>query len=341
MNQSPYSLRTVIGLDIGRSTVKAVTRSKNGNSAIQVMFPSIVAPAIEISTDSERSKAALDTVVVNGKSYFFGETAAIQSRVDLDSGMRDDWVFTDEHRALFLGAIKRLKNRGVERTENAIVVVGLPGKHYSNQRGALKDDLSKIYPEGQIFVLPQPLGPFQLMQFQSNGLESDELQRRGNSWGIIEIGQYTTDFCVVLNGRIVERCFGSSNGMTVVAENLQKLLAKRGISIGLEEASRAFVNRQIKHFGQVEDIGDEIDQSIPALAEDIRVKANALMGEHARSLDGILLAGGGAPLIFEHIRSHWPHAKLCDDSRFAVAEGFSRFGAGFQLHKQNQTVKAA
>ena len=122
------SLRPVIGLDIGRSTVKAVTRSRIGNGSHKLVFPAIVANAFEISTEAEQKRTAIETVSINNKNYFFGDTAAIQTTSDIDSGLRDDWILTDEHKALFLGAIQRLKHEGLERSEEALVVVGLPGK---------------------------------------------------------------------------------------------------------------------------------------------------------------------------------------------------------------------
>ncbi len=140
------SLRPVIGLDIGRSSVKAVTRTRNGTGPQKLAFPAVVANAFDISTESEQTRAAIETVTINDRSYFYGDTAAIQTRADIDSGLRDDWIFTDEHKALFLGAIKRLKHEGLDRSDEALgrVMAKLSGPstdmHASGTRGVHDHD---------------------------------------------------------------------------------------------------------------------------------------------------------------------------------------------------------
>ena len=333
------SLRPVIGLDIGRSTVKAVTRSRNGNGSHKLVFPAIVANAFEISTEAEQKRTAIETVSINNKNYFFGDTAAIQTTSDIDSGLRDDWILTDEHKALFLGAIQRLKHEGLERSEEALVVVGLPGKLFSNQKTQLRESLKSVFPKGVVLVMPQPLGPFQTMVFNSNGTESEELDKSGDSWGVIEIGHYTTDFCRIVSGRVVESGFGSCQGMSIAAKNLQKILGTKDINITLNAASKAFIEKRIKNFGEWIDVNDEIEEAVQPLRDEILVKAQSIFGDGVREMDGVLIAGGGAPLIFDAIKTKWRHARLCDDSRFAVAEGFARYGAAYQMYKTS-TAKA-
>lgn len=43
-------------------------------------------------------------------------------------------------------------------------------------------------------------------------------------------------------------------------------------------------------------------------------------------MDDLVVAGGGARLIFPFIKTVYPTAMLATDSRFAVAEGMRRFG---------------
>ena len=334
------SLRPVIGLDIGRSSVKAVTRTRNGNGPHKLAFPAVVANAFDISTESEQTRAAIETVTINERSYFYGDTAAIQTRADIDSGLRDDWIFTDEHKALFLGAIKRLKHEGLDRSDEALVVVGLPGKLFSNQKAQLRESLKSVFPKGSIVVMPQPLGPYQTMVFNSNGTESDELDKKGDSWGVIEVGHYTTDFCKTVQGRVVESGFGSCQGMSVAAKNLQKILGTKGINITLNAASKAFIETRIKNYGEWIDVSEEINEAVEPLRQEILVKARSIFGDDVREMDGVLIAGGGAPLIFDAVKSLWKHARLCEDSRYAVAEGFARYGAAYQLYKSSASAKA-
>lgn len=67
----------VIGLDIGHSAVKISATDSEGK-AKKIMFPSSVSPAIALDHDGESVRAAAETVIVGGRSYFFGETANMQ-----------------------------------------------------------------------------------------------------------------------------------------------------------------------------------------------------------------------------------------------------------------------
>ncbi|HBJ83888.1 MAG TPA: hypothetical protein DDZ88_08475, partial [Verrucomicrobiales bacterium] len=76
-------------------------------------------------------------------------------------------------------------------------------------------------------------------------------------------------------------------------------------------------------------------------AQTIANKAGQLFGDSARSLSGIRVAGGGAPLIRDAIAARWTDSPLggvipddfvavVPNARFAVAEGFLRFALGLQ-----------
>ena len=101
-------MRTCVGLDIGRSSVKVVSRSPEGRR--EILFPSSVCPAFGITDEREQLRALEETVTVNQRDYFFGATAALQGQDDLLAGLRDDWVFTDSHTALFRGALRKLRS---------------------------------------------------------------------------------------------------------------------------------------------------------------------------------------------------------------------------------------
>ena len=67
-------MQTVIGLDIGHSMVKAVALSEDGRHTIT--FPSVVTHALPISDDMTAREAEKETVSVQGRNYFVGNTAA-------------------------------------------------------------------------------------------------------------------------------------------------------------------------------------------------------------------------------------------------------------------------
>ena len=66
-------LDVVVGLDVGRSGVKLAFRF---NNEVKTQFiPSVVMPAKKITYDTNAKQTAENTVELEGKSYFVGETA--------------------------------------------------------------------------------------------------------------------------------------------------------------------------------------------------------------------------------------------------------------------------
>lgn len=326
-------MRTCVGLDIGRSSVKVVARSDAGRA--QLLFPSSVCPSIPLTDEREAARATSDTVRLNGSSFFFGETAQLQGGDDLAGGLRDDWVFTPNHAVLFKGALWRLKLMNVPGLDSALIVLGLPAQLYASQKRELTESMKPYAPATtEIRVSSQPLGPYQQLLFTADGSETGEFSADDTSWGVIEIGQYTTDYALLLEGRVIENAFGSTDGMSICATRLQKTLQDRGISITLVEATQCLESQRLKQFGKWIDLTAEVDSAIQPLATRVVDKANHLIGRHARALDGILVAGGGAPLLMPALRRAWPHVQLLENPRFAVAEGFHRFALALEQYRK-------
>lgn len=333
-------MQTCIGFDIGRSSVKIVA-AWGKNQRMELLFPSSVVPAFKITDDREAERVQSETVLVNGREYFFGETAMLQGQDDLAGGMRDDWVYTDQHAALFLGGLKKLKDANVPGVDTALIVLGLPAALFASQKQGLGQELTKLAPRAELRVMPQSLGPYHQMMFTSDGTEASDFRSDDDSWAVIEVGQYTTDYALLLQGRTIENAFGSCDGMRIAAEHLQRALRKRDFSVSLVEATDLLRTKTLRNFGERIDVTDEVRLAVEPLAATIIDKANQLVGRSARSLDGILIAGGGAPLILPALQKTWPHAKLTDNSRFSVAEGFCRYALAFNSYRRTQGKDAA
>ena len=67
------------------------------------------------------------------------------------------------------------------------------------------------------------------------------------------------------------------------------------------------------------------------LVDEVVDTATRLMEPYARRLDGVIVAGGGADMVYGVLRDRWPHAIKAEDPRFSVAEGMRRFGAALSL----------
>jgi plasmid segregation protein ParM len=229
--------------------------------------------------------------------------------------------------------LKKLAATGIAGIDTALIVVGLPGALYASQKAGLGQALGKLVPRAEIRVMPQPMGPYQELVFTADGLESREVNADDDSYAVIEVGQYTTDFALLLHGHTIENAFGSCDGMRIAAEHLQRSLRQSQIAVSMAEATDLLRTKTLKNFGARIDVTDEVHRAVEPLAAQIVDKANQLIGKSARSLDGILVAGGGAPLVLNSLRKTWPHARLSENSRFSVAEGFCRYSLAYSRYR--------
>lgn len=333
--------QTLIGLDIGRSAVKVVAFA-NGQEH-QVTFPALVCQGIELSDENSIRAAEPETVIVEGRKYFTGDTARLQGGVTASVGLSNDWTETLEYQALVLSAIKRLKRVGVSGLESAYVVVGTPAALYSKQRDRLEEITRKAMPDADVKALSQPMGAFLSFFLNAKGLPvaenyTDEIGRK-KSWAVIEVGHFTTDFLLMKEGIHIDRKSDSCEGVFMAAEQLARILAAKNIDASPVACEEALRTKKIRHFG-VKDVTPEVSEAADFIVAKIMAKTNALLAAEAATVDGILLAGGGAPIIYDSLVAQWPHIVLLPEPRMAVAEGFCRFGKGQLLRRAaSLTVK--
>jgi plasmid segregation protein ParM len=315
-------MSAAIGLDIGHSAVKvAVSDSKGKRNAF--IIPTALCQAFKISDEAEAERAARETVRVGNVDYFIGETAVIQGGINVTSGLSEDWVSTPEHTALMIGAFKKAKEfAGVDQPK---LVLGLPTHLYSRQREKLREIASNALPVNDVRVVPQPMGPYFEAMFDEKGVPASAVNEE--SWGVVEIGYFTTDFMLMMNGRWVEKASGTCSGARVAAEHLQRILSENGVTADLPECEEALRKKYIRNFTSKIDVTKEVNEAVGILANEVIDHATRLMEPYARRLDGVIVAGGGADFMFDKIKERWPHATSPQNPRFSVAEGMRRFAS--------------
>ena len=320
------------GIDVGRSATKAVSIA--GGTREVISFPSAICPAIKLTDGSAAARAEVETVKIGGHEYFTGETAIVQGRDEMLGGLSDDWAASEQHGALIQSAVKRLDAAGVRGVAEGVVVVGLPARVFASQRKLYAATVAELLPSATVKVVPQPMGPYYTMLFDEQGLEREGVS--SGSWAIIEVGQFTTDFAMIDRGHVVERAFNSCEGMRVAAEMLERLVMERhGMNISMAEATELLREPLIRNFGRRVDVGDLVREAVQPLSRAIAEKARQLFGDTLRAMDGVRLAGGGASLVMDALPSVWSgligvvpegFIAVADNARFAVADGFARYG---------------
>ncbi|CAB3813813.1 MULTISPECIES: ParM/StbA family protein [Achromobacter] len=336
--------RTCIGLDIGRSAVKVVSHASGLFD--RFLFPSDVCEAFHIADEATAAEAANETVAVEGRTYFTGETARLQGGRGTNIGMDDDWIEKPGYKALVASALARLKARGVKGLEDAYIVIGSPSNVFDHQKDKLAE-ITKSVAGTDVKVIPQPAGAYFQHVLNQSGVPVKERFSGDDgqplSWAVIEIGHFTTDFLLVRNGRHIAGAFGSCDGMGSSVKRLAAILADRGIRVGDRECHAALIAGSVKHFGQKVDVTKDVAEAVRPVAQLILAEADTLLSREVSTLDGVLLAGGGAVFLAETLSEKWPHTILLEEPRMAVANGFCRFAVG-QLKQQSAartSVKAA
>lgn len=319
--------RTVIGMDVGRSAVKVVA---NVNGVFhRLQFPALVAANKELSDERAERQAELDRVEIDGRVYLTGDSVRLQVGQGGMVGLDHNWTDRPEYRALVASAIKRMRLQA-SLGDNPLVVVGTPAANFKATRDALKAATAATIQGAEVKVLMQPTGAYFAHVLSSAGMPVlDALERNGRkrSWAVVEIGHYTTDIILMKENMAVEDAIGSCEGAIEAAKGLVAKLGARNIKIDVLAAEEALRTREVLHSGFL-DVSAEVDQAAAELAQKILTTGDALLSRHVAQVDGVLLAGGAAPLFVEALKKRWPHTMVLPEPRQAVAEGFCRFGVG-------------
>ncbi len=324
-------VRTVVGLDAGRSAMKVV--AYHGSKRFDVIFPTLVVAAVELSDPTTAARAKLETETVDGKAFFTGDTARLQGNLTSSVGLNDNWTDTPEYLALIQSAITRLKHQGVPGLDDALIVIGTPARLFGSRQESLVARTSKALPAGvELKALPQPMGAYCDYILDKSGMPiKEKLMGQGGklkSYGVIEGGHFSTDFLLMKEGQYIERGADSCSGMSTAAERLRHILAKKEIQASLVECEESFTSKCLYQFGTELNIEEEIGEGQGHVIQEIIAKANSLFADDARSLTGILIAGGSAGAIYNVTSQTWKHSILLPNSRWAVADGFARYALG-------------
>jgi len=326
---------SVIGLDIGHSAVKVVGVS--GGRRKTAVFPSQVSGAFHISDEQERRVAEMDTVSVGGVKYFTGETARIQGGSNVVVGLSDDWIESPQHEALLLSALGKMRREGVSLEDGGILVLGLPSSLYDRQKDTLRK-LAERHVKADIKVLRQPMGGYYTAMLNEHGAIQEGRSMKDDSFGVVDIGYYTTDFMLVIGGHHVERGVDSSDGMRMAAQALQRELVSIGNHIDLPECEEVLRTRKLIDYGKVIDASPYVVNSAKFMVDAIVDKATQVLGADARRLNGVIVTGGGAEFVYDELKRVWPHVTKSPDHRMAIADGYARFGLAY--HKAKQAAAA-
>jgi plasmid segregation protein ParM len=338
-------MRTVVALDIGHSAVKAVAYSTHGRR--ETIFPTFVTPAVAISGDpAEAARCQRETVEVGGAHYFFGDTAAAQGRMRNVVGLNADWIETAEYRVLMRAAMQRLAEGLVPDLASALIVVGLPADTFAARKDRLKTIVAELFPDTEAIALQQPAGALWAHLLDADGTPTASRRLSAQRWGVVEVGHFTSDFLLMEKGRFIQAANGSCQGVSRAVDYLVSWLEETGVHVTHEIAMQAMQDNFLKIRGERRDVSEKVAEACGLLAQQVIDEARSRHGKDVDFLDGVIVAGGGAPLVLDRLHAlGWTHAVFPDapqgNPRFAVAEGFARYGLSMLQLRQQQAKKRA
>lgn len=318
-------------IDVGYGNTKYIRTVENGIAQAD-HFPSIVhrpaggKPSFDESGD-------IYEVEVNGSAYQVGPglDAALEGGVRIT---HENYIETDDYMALVYGALSQMNV-----TEIDLLVVGLPVSLMGSKRGVLETLLTgqhivsgRSVEIKKVNAVAQPLGGFLHYASRSNQLE--ELSSTRNL--LIDPGFFTVDFLVSTGLREIRGKSGSHNSgvyayLKAVAKGLSKEYNINYENIShIDEGIRKGVFRL---WGEKIDLAKYHEAALAEIMPAVDAISNKI--EDGRSIDQIILVGGGAKLFEPAIKRLFPRHNIQCDENSVVANvlGFQKIGEAWLSHK--------
>jgi plasmid segregation protein ParM len=324
----------ILAVDIGYGYTKGLTSRK------KIITASMVGPAEQIRFESDVIKANGHniTVEVDGRWYFVGDQAALQS-ASASQTLDVTRTGSTEQKVLFYAVASDLVKT---TTDEITVVTGLPvadyddhnrqllremlnGEHMVDRRGKHK----RCFGVTAVYPIPQAMGALFALVLDRRGVLVDSDLARGRV-GLIDVGTLTTNYVLVDRLRYVEMesdsiTTGMSEMLGKVAKDLKRL---HGLDWGLQlgRVDRAVRARAVEVYGDPVDIAGVVDPHLEALGDTIVSKARSLWGAGVE-LKAVVLTGGGSLELAPYVRRAFPHVRtVSGDPQFANATGYLRAG---------------
>ena len=159
------------------------------------------------------------------------------------------------------------------------------------------------------------------------------------SWAMIDVGFYTTDIMAMEKGGFSNQNIQAHTiGVSEAAIELQESLERKNIEVSVMQCDKILKDKYLVRFNNKIDMTLEVDNAISALVMKIIEKSEMKLKRYAPNLTGILVTGGGAPLVVDKLAEKWANVRHAPNSRYAIVEGMRRFGEALIMHRYKKIV---
>ena len=307
----------------------------NGNPDGELKIRSCVHKVGEEKIKRDRSQLSFvdntGRYLVGDRAVDFGEPS--QSSVD------SSYIESNEYRVQALHAFslaagkKPNEDKRDDKLTRLRIVTGLPVEWYQKDAHKLMKIMkgwknNKVFIES-VSVVPQPIGTVYDMQVDWNGQQTLNLKEQ--KIGLIDVGHGTIDLIEIKDSEVN---FGVAGGG---AEGISRLYSdvysklknhKRFKDSGRDkdEIPKIILDGGCKIEGEFESFEKIIDESKKRSCEAINTLINDLWGNKRKTLDKIIITGGGADALRDHFDDFIPSAQLLipEDPSMSNARGFAK-----------------
>lgn len=337
----------LIAIDLGNGT----TSYKAGNGK-HGSFPSLVAPYKD--TTGLGLGGGKDVFTRKDKqSFLIGEGCREQGAVTRSTD--SSFYSSDEIHTLLL---KVLHDCGIS---NPIIVTGLPTEFHEKEVKTFEDNIRRWakgegYQVQAVKVLPQWAGPWfdELLEDESGKPIPLEIVLKGK-WGIIDIGQGTTDVGQFNSGRVSESRHGESKGVSDIHRAVHTMLKTGPGALQAENKKTKLLppefvldKQTTEHNidqwfreGHITWRGQKLDMkaiSAPArqaFAQDVLPRCIEKVWGSTDFLTGIIIAGGGATVLGMDVFKLYINCPIYKAAtpELSIVRGFYRFAVTQVLPK--------
>ncbi len=331
VNKTPV----IRAVDVGYGNTKYIRNVIDG-IAVADHFPSIVNRP-SVNKNSFQESEDIYQVVVNGNNYEVGPgvDAALEGGVRI---MHDNYIETEDYMALLYGAISQMNVDVID-----LLVVGLPVDLMGSKRAILEKILTGTHRVGnrdvqvrKVNAISQPLGGF--LHYASQAKLLEELSSTRNL--LIDPGFFTVDFLVSTGLREISGKSGSHpTGMSAYLKAVAKGISE-DLKINYDNISHideGIRKGRFRLYGQNVDLTKYHQAAVSEIMPAVDAISNKV-GD-GRSIDQIILVGGGANIFLDPIKKLLPKHNIHCDENSVVANvlGFQKIGEAW-FAKLNREV---
>jgi hypothetical protein len=289
-----------VGMIIGHGYAKAVCNDRS------TRFPAVAAPARDAGYESTIGRGP-SAINLNGHGDWLVGTEALTFAPQRLVSILDRTRYSDPS---FVALARHALHQVAMGPDALTIMTGMPGAWYAdkNARSALETAIrTAAAPWGPstVRVAPEAAGIFYRYVFEAGTLNKD--RTRGQT-GIIDIGYRDMNVALFHDGRYVA---GESvpGGMVDALRQIKRLVADAyGLELAPHEIDSAIQAGGIRVSGELRPLPHGSQAALEAGLSTLLATARSLWPNGGKTLDAIVLGGGGAIALGPAILTTFPQA---------------------------------